>query len=433
MTEKTGNTVAKPLMSEGRTSLIGAMLTMLGPISLALYTPAMPTLAVAFSTTDAAIKLSLSVFFGGFAFAMLATGPLADAFGRRRTVMVFLTLYMVGSLLATFATDIPTLLAGRLVQGFGASVGLTVGRAIVRDQFTGEPADRIMNMIGIMLAVGPAVAPTLGGIILHLVGWKAIFFAMVGFGASLMGVVLLLMPETGKPDPKKALPRPLLKAYGRLLSSGYFMASSLVIAASVGTLYALASILPFVLINVAGLTPSQYGVGMLMQTGLYFSGSVVFRFALKRFSARQLVAVGLFFIACGAIAMTLSTKIFAISYLSVMLPVGMFAFGIAFVMPYVTNAAMLPFPDIAGSASAMMGFMQMGSGLVTGMVAAALGSPVLALQLIVPAMGAIAVGCYLWLRFVEKTVPAPHPHPDSEPQISDEDLCEKTEPVVSAK
>ena len=89
-----------------------------------------------------------------------------------------------------------------------------------------------------------------------------------------------------------------------------------------------------------------------------------------------------------------------------MLPVGCFAFGIAFLIPYITNAALLPFPDIAGSASAMMGFMQMGSGLVTGMIAALLGSPVLAMQIMVPAMGAIAVACYLWLRLIETREPA---------------------------
>ncbi|MGV0878315.1 multidrug effflux MFS transporter [Martelella sp. FLE1502] len=399
-------TATRPLMSEGRTSVLGAALSMLGPISLSLYTPAMPALTQALATTDGAIKLSLSLYFGGFAFAMLATGPLSDAFGRRRTVVWFLTFYLLGSILAAFAGSVSMLLAGRLIQGIGASVGLTVGRAIVRDQFTGEPASRILNMLGIMLATGPAIAPTIGGIILSLVGWKAIFVAMIGFGLTLGALVLLLMPETGKPDRAKARPLPLLKAYGRLLRSQHFMASSLVIAASAGSLYALASILPFVMINLAGLTPSQFGIGMLMQTGCYFSGSVVFRILLRWFTSRAQVAFGLFFVALGAVSLAISTEILTISYLSVMLPVGCFAFGIAFLMPYITNAALLPFPDIAGSASAMMGFMQMGSGLVTGMIAAALGSPVLAMQIMVPAMGAIAVACYLWLRLVEAREPA---------------------------
>ncbi|WP_246072172.1 multidrug effflux MFS transporter [Martelella lutilitoris] len=397
-----GMTQPTPKMSERRSSLIGAMMTMLGPFSLAIYTPAMPTLAIAFDTTDAAIKLSLSVFFGGFAFAMLVAGPLADAFGRRKTAIGFLMVYMIGSLLAVFAWDVNSLLLGRLVQGIGASAGLTVGRAIVRDQFTGEPAARIMNMIGIVLAVGPAIAPTVGGLILSVFDWKAIFLTMAGFGAASTAILVTMMSETVVPDREKARPLPLLKAYGRLLASGRFMAASLLIASSAGTLYALASILPFVLIKVAGLTPSQYGVGMLLQTGSYFVGSVVFRFVLGRFSSRSLVRVGLLFIALGASAIAVSVELLPISYLSVMLPVASFAFGIAFVMPYTMNAALLPFPSIAGSASALMGFMQMGAGLVTGIIAAAIGSPVFALQVIVPTMGAIAVLSYVSLCIAER-------------------------------
>ncbi|WP_235890835.1 multidrug effflux MFS transporter [Martelella alba] len=397
--------ISRTPMSEAQTSLIGALLTMLGPVSLALYTPAMPALTEAFGTTDAAIKMSLSLFFGGFAFAMLISGPLSDALGRRRAVIIFMAIYLIGALACALAPSVEYLLIGRLIQGIGASVGLTVGRAIVRDQFVGETAARIMNMIGIMLAVGPAIAPTIGGLILLVSGWYAIFFAMVAFGAVLLALVLLLMVETTVPDPKKAEPKALVDAYRTILADQRFLASSMVIAASVGTLYALSSILPFVLIKVAGLTPTQYGIGMLMQTGLYFSGSVVFRIVLRWFSSKSLVLAGLVFIGCGATAMAISTEVLPISYLSVMLPVGLFAFGIAFVLPYMTNAALLPFPDIAGSASAMMGFMQMGSGLLTGALAAALGSPVLALKIVVPVMGALAILSYLWLMFAERHVP----------------------------
>lgn len=260
-------------------------------------------------------------------------------------------------------------------------------------------------MIGIMLTVGPAIAPTIGGLILAVSGWYAIFLAMVAFGVFMMSLVLMLMSETIMPDRRKAEPRALAVAYASIISSPRFMAASMVIASSVGTLYALASILPFVLIKVAGMTPSEYGIGMLMQTGLYFSGSVVFRLSLRWFSSERLVLVGLFFIGCAAAAMAVSTEVLPVSYLSVMLPVGCFAFGIAFVMPYMTNAALLPFPDIAGSASAMMGFMQMGSGLLTGAIAAALGSPVLALQIVVPSMGLIAILSYVWLAFAQRHVP----------------------------
>ena len=155
-------------MSERRTSIIGAFLVALGPISMALYTPAMPELVHAFSSTDSAIKLTLSVYFAGFALSQLVSGTMSDVLGRRPTTLLFMAIYLAGSLMSAFAPTVEILLAGRLVQGIGASVGMTVARAIVRDQFTGVEAARIMNMIGMMLAIGPAISPTLGGICLPM-------------------------------------------------------------------------------------------------------------------------------------------------------------------------------------------------------------------------------------------------------------------------
>ena len=144
-------------MSERRTSIIGAFLVALGPVSMALYTPAMPELVRAFSSSESAIKMTLSRYLAGFAVAPRVCGTLSDVIGRRRATLIFMAIYLVGSLMAAFAPSVAVLLAGRLVQGIGASVGMTVARAIVRDQFTGTEAARIMNMIGMMLALGPAV------------------------------------------------------------------------------------------------------------------------------------------------------------------------------------------------------------------------------------------------------------------------------------
>lgn len=129
------------IMSRKRTAMLGALLTALAPISMAIYTPAMPELTRVFATTESAIKLSLSLYFAGFAIAQLLAGPASDAFGRRKASLVFLSIFLGGGLLAIFAPTIEVLLLARLIQGIGASVGMTVARAVVRDQFTG--ADEI--------------------------------------------------------------------------------------------------------------------------------------------------------------------------------------------------------------------------------------------------------------------------------------------------
>jgi len=385
-------------MSERRTSIIGAFLVALGPVSMALYTPAMPELVRAFSSSEAAIKMTLSLYFAGFAFAQLVSGTLSDVIGRRRATLIFMAIYLIGSLMAAFAPSVAVLLAGRLVQGIGASVGMTVARAIVRDQFTGTEAARIMNMIGMMLALGPAVSPTLGGLALGLFGWRSIFFLMVGFAAMACLTVQFFMAETVTPDPAKGHLKPILAAYRRLVSDSRFVSSTLVIGGAVGALYAWATMLPFVLINEVGLTPTEFGVGMLMQSGLFFSGTVVVRLLMRRFTPQALVPAGLVFIGLASLALAYTMHMLSPSFLSVMLPIGLYAFGIAFVMPYMMTAAMAPFPDIAGTASAVMGFVQMGSGLLGGAIAAAVGAPVLALGTIIPSFGLVCILSYVWYR-----------------------------------
>ncbi|HWU62922.1 MAG TPA: multidrug effflux MFS transporter [Ensifer sp.] len=389
-------TGTRPLMSERRTSLIGAFMTMVGSISMSLYTPAMPALAHAFGVSAASAKLTLTFYFAGFAMAQLVTGPASDAIGRRKAAIVFMLVYLAGSLLAVFAPTIEWLMAARLIQGIGASVGTTVSRAIVRDQFTGEQSSRIMNMIGIVLAVGPGIAPTIGGLILEFSSWEGIFLVMAGIGVTGIGIVLFAMKETTVPELARGAPGPLLRSYGRLLASAPVMSASLTVGFAVGALYMLATVLPFVLIDEAGLTPAQFGLGMMAQTGSYFLGSLIFRALLRHASAERLVLPGLAFILVGSVLAFLSIQFLSVSYLSVMVPVGFYAFGIAFVMPHMTTAALMPFPRIAGTAAAMLGFVQMGSGVLGGALAAAIGEPVLSLHVLMPGMGALCAISYIW-------------------------------------
>lgn len=382
-------------MTERRTTLIGALLTALGPVSMALYTPAMPTLVHAFDTSDATIKMTLSLYFGGFAFAQLVAGPLADAFGRRAATILFLTIYLAGSVIAAFAPSVEWLLAGRLVQGIGASVGVTVSRAIVRDQFVGSEAARIMNMIGIMLAVAPATAPTLGGLALAAFGWTSVFFLMVGFGIVACLVAILFLRETIVPEPRRAAPGPLLRAYLELARDTRFVSAAFVMGGAIGALYAQATMLPFILIGEAGLTPTQFGLSMIMQSGSYFLGSVALRNFSRRREGLAAVKVGLAFIGLGGAMMTGSSFFLHPSFWTIMLPVAIYTIGIAFVGPQMTTAGMFPFPHIAGSASALMGFIQMGFGLLGGITAAAIGVPVIAFGVIVPFMGAVAILSFL--------------------------------------
>lgn len=387
-------------MSVRRTATLGAMLTALGPISMAIYTPAMPELVRAFSTTEAAIKMSLTLYFGGFALAQLVAGALSDAFGRRNATILFLLIYLAGGALAAFAPNVETLLAARLIQGIGASVGVTVARAVVRDQFEGPQASGILNLIGIMLAVGPAAGPTIGGLSLLAFGWQSVFVLMLGFGLTSLVAIVLLLRETTIPDPARLKPARLLSAYCELLSSLRFVLSALVLGGAVGALYAQSTMLPFVLINEVGLSPTAFGIGMLMQSGSYFAGSIALRFIARRIGDRRAAVIGLCLCACGGVLIFLSVHLIAPSFLSIMGPVAVATFGLALITPAIITIGMAPFPHIAGSASAMMGFIQMSAGFAGGLSASLIGSPLTSFGLVIPAMELIAVLSYIALSSI---------------------------------
>lgn len=390
-----------PIMSVRRTTLISSVLVALGPISMALYTPAMPQLVEAFQTTPAVIKATLTAYFAGFAFFQLAAGPVADSFGRRLSTLVFIAIYIAGSLGAALAPNVHVLIAARLVQGIGAAIGVTVSRAIVRDLFPGDAGARILNLVGIMLAVAPSISPALGGFTVAVAGWHAVFVLMLLFGVGIGAIGLFALKETIVPDPSRFRPRRIARSYGELLRSTEFMTSAISVAFGAGIFYALATMLPFVMIDVVGMTPMQFGFSMLCQSGVFFLGSVAFRVMMRWMTPRQTVAPGLCFIFAGSVSMAIAPHVFGPSLLTVMGSVASMSFGVAMIMPYLLMAGMRPFPHIAGQASSLTGFFQVGSGLVGGTVGAWIGSPVASISIVIPAMGAVSIIAYLFYRRVE--------------------------------
>jgi DHA1 family bicyclomycin/chloramphenicol resistance-like MFS transporter len=387
-------------MTERRVGLIGALMVSVGPVSMALYTPAMPEIVHAFGSTEAAVKLSLSLYFAGFALSQLVCGPLSDGFGRKPVVQGFMMIYLVASLVALVAPSVEILIAARFFQGVGSAVGVAISRALIRDLFHDDRAARIMNLQAIVLAVGPAFSPTIGGLIMIAAGWHAIFLAMVALGVVVVLVVQIGLSETVPRDMSRIRPAALAQSYATLFGSPYFVLCSLVITGTVGSLYTLATVLPFLLMERVGLSATEFGLGMLLQSGSFFAGSVIVRRFLQLMPASRLVPFGLACVAVACILLAVLLRVAPPTFLSVMAPVGLFAFGIAFIMPAMMVASIAPFPHIAGAASSISGFMQMAGGLVGGTAAAMIGEPVTAAATVIPAMGFAAILSWLVWRLL---------------------------------
>lgn len=390
----------KPLMSETRTALIGALIVALGSVSMALYTPAMPTLVQVLQTTPAAVKLSLTIYLFGFAFAQLVCGPLSDAFGRRPVALSFFCIYVVGSVIAVFSPTISWLLVGRAFQGVGVAAGVAISRAIVRDQFTGQSSARIMNLIGLILAIGPAVSPTIGGMLLSAFSWHSIFVVMVIYGIVAVLVMGFCCVETNAaPDPAQAYPGQVARNYAMLLKDRGFMGASLVLGFAIGAFFTLAAMLPFVLMERLGLTPTRFGLVMLAQTGFYALGAFVTGRLLRRYDVRPLVSIGLMLIAVAAIGFAFGLRLLPTSLYTVMAPVVFWSFGSALVIPGATTTALAGFPKVAGAASALAGFLQIGVGLAGTALAALLFDDALtALGTVMPSMALLALLAHFALQ-----------------------------------
>ena len=389
-----------PLMTETRTAVVGALIVALGSVSMSLYTPAMPALVEAFHTTPATVKLTLTVYFGGFAFAQLVCGPLSDAYGRRPVALGFFSIYLLGSVIAAISPAIEWLVVGRLLQGIGVAAGIAISRAIVRDQFTGQRSARIMNLIGLMLAIGPAVSPALGGLILTTVGWHAIFLVMVAYGIVVVLVLGFGVRETNRaPDPTKAHPSQIARSYMILLHDRGFMRAGLLLGLMLGGIYTLAVLLPFVMIDLVGLTPTQFGLAMICQTGSYMLGAAVTGRALRRIPATRLVPIGVGLGVAAGLWLAIGLRLVRPSFISVMGPVAIWAFGVALIMPGTTTSALAGFPTMAGAAAALTGFLQIGGGLAGSGVAALLfRDPFVALTSVLPGMAALAALVHLALQ-----------------------------------
>lgn len=403
---------ASVIMTERRVGIVGGLLAAIGPLAMSLYTPAMPQIVTDFGTTEAAVKLTLTAYFGGFCFAQLICGPLSDGYGRKPITILFMSIYLAASVLALLAPTIEIMVLARLLQGVGAAVGVTMSRAIVRDLFTSDRSARVMNLIGIVLSVGPAIGPTLGGLTLELLSWHAIFLVMILQGVAVITMMIFFVQETGKPDRSKLRPRSLAQSYFSLLKTPHFLFASLVLTGATGVLYTSATIMPFILMTRVGLSPSTFGMGMLLQTAFYITGGIIYRMMMHRISVFQMSCIGLLCTCSASILLAILLRLYDPTYLLVMLPMGLYVMGIAFLTPQMTTAAMAPFPHIAGSASALMGFFQMVGGLIGGIISASMGDPVIAMATLLPLMGLLSLISYiLWNRFKLPDHPVVHKIP----------------------
>jgi MFS transporter, DHA1 family, multidrug resistance protein len=393
------------LMSERRATTLGVSLAGLGPISLALYTPALPEILQAFGTTEVPVKMTVTLFFAGFVSAQLVCGPLSDTIGRRPTTLAFLWLFVLASIGALFAPSVEWLIVARFVQGVGAAAGMAMSRAIVRDLFTGEASSRIMNVTGLIMAVGPALAPTIGGIALELAGWQSTLVLMLLLGVATLVLVQVKQTETARRIAPEMRPPSAFGSYAAIVRTPYFMTAGIVLGGTIGAFYTLTTVLPFIVMGRLGLSGTEFGLLMLAVSIGFMLGSLALRQLSRSRSAYSLIPLGLAFNLLSSVGLTANLFMPEPTVFSVMAPIVLFTFGNAFILPSMTTAALAPFPYIAGAAASLVNFLQMGMGLLGSAAAGLFPDSLTALATLVPLMGFIAIAAWLvWRKLPEPAV-----------------------------
>lgn len=377
-------------------------ITALGPLSTDMYLPSLPGLTAVFQTDAASVQLTLSAFLAGFAVTQLIYGPASDRFGRRPVLLAGIAIFTLASVGCAFSTSIGMLIAWRFVQALGACSGVVLGRAMARDLFEGAAAARALSMMAMTLGVTPAVAPIFGGWFFSRFGWQSNFLVMALLGLLLGLCVLLLLAESNqRRDPAATRIRPMLRNFATLARHARYRGLVLCVAFSYAGLFAFISGSAFTLSRVFGVGPLAYGYCFTLMVVGYVGGGFIGTRLTYRLGVNAMLGLGAAFCAGGGLLMAvLQTWAWAAGqtwhWFSLVGPMMLFSAGVGLTMPQGQAGALQPFPQMAGSAASLMGFVQMTVGALVGIgVGHALNATALPLSYSVAACGVATLLSFL--------------------------------------
>ncbi|MEI8031290.1 MAG: multidrug effflux MFS transporter [Comamonadaceae bacterium] len=354
-------------MPPGLTILILSLLLGLQPVTTDLYLPALPALTEGFGAPMAQAQLTLTALLLSFGLSQLIWGPLSDRFGRRPVLLVGLTAYVLASIASTLAPSMSWLIVWRTLQGAAMGAGVMCARAIVRDLYTPLQGARVMSKGLSGLGVIACLSAPLGGLLSELYSWRIVLLALAIFGALCLAVIALRFVETVPQKSLQALqPATLASTWLAILRNPTFLAFSALSTASYGGLFTFLASGSFVFIKVLGLSKTHYGLLMFSMAFVYLLGTFLCRRLLPRFGVRRSVAIA------GALTLTGGTlmAVLALSGLrspwAIMLPFYLFMLAHGVHQPCGQSGAVGPFPQAAGAASALNGFLMMLAAFVVG-------------------------------------------------------------------
>lgn len=323
-----------------------------------MYLPAMPRMMVALNTDISHMHLTLSAYLAGFSVFHLACGPLADRFGRKPVLICGTVLFVAACIGCTVSTTIDQLLAFRFVQGIGACVGPTLARAVARDVYGPTGAARALSLIAMLMALAPAIAPTLGSVLLLWLPWPTIFVFLGLYGAAMIVLIHLFLAET-LPAPQSLHPAVIARNYAELVKAPIFLVACFASSFTYAGLLAYLSSSSFVFITMLGVPVEWFGFIFLSSVLGYMAGSALSARLSHNHDPEWTTLFGAVISSGATGAVWLAHTAAPESVLAIVVPMALYSTGMGLVLPNAMASALKPFAHIAGTASALMGFIQM--------------------------------------------------------------------------
>lgn len=358
--------MSENMKRKGIVIFVLGLLSAIGPFSIDMYLPSFGDIADTLHTNVDQVGFSLASFFAGISIGQLIYGPLLDKYGRKPLIYIGLIIYIITSILCALVFNVEQLIIMRFLQALGSCVGMVASRALVRDLFPVHETAKVFSYLMLVIAISPILAPTFGGFLSIHFGWQAIFIILAVLGALTLLGTYFVLPKGIEPDREMSLkPKPIVLKFIKVSKVPKFYIFALVSAISSSGLYAYLAASPVLFQQIFKVSKKEYAVIFaIIALGMTLANQTNV-FLLKRYSSEKISMVALLFQIAAGLVLTITTYFGLLNLYTTIGAIWFFMATQGYVYPNTSALSIAPFTKSAGTASALMGAVQLGIGALT--------------------------------------------------------------------
>ncbi len=389
-----------------RLILILCLITSVGRFALDSYLPSLPAIEKDFAIPVVLAEWTLTFYLFGFGLSQLIYGPLSDRYGRRNILLLSFVILILGNLFCAMTTSIDNLITSRFIAGLGGGASGVLNRAIASDYFKGPAFAKAWSYTTTTLVFTLIFAPMVGAYAQAYSGWRGSFVVTAVYVAIIFLLVAKFLPESNQQLNQHALkPKMIWKNYKTLFMHRSFLLNTLCYSLSFSGLIVYFQSMPFLLINQLGLTYHSYIISAVITALSYLLGGFIVNRYVHKLGIKTLLFNGIVLMIISGITLLLSALIFPTHLILIIIPAVLYVIGTRIIIPNATAGALKEFPSMNGSASALIGSLQMiSAGIISFIVSIADYKITLELGFTFGSLGLIAMGCFLCLPKTEEIV-----------------------------